>query len=56
MLEIPNNELELLSAKISDGDKDSEFGFFSKPFRINLKNKELIIKNIHLLRIRQQSI
>lgn len=44
MLEIPDNELELLLAKISSGDKDSELGFFSKPFRITLKNKELIIK------------
>ena len=43
MLEIPDNELELLPAKISDGDKDSEFGFFSA-ISNKLKNKELIIK------------
>ena len=32
MLEIPDNELELLPAKISDGDKDSEFGFSQSHF------------------------
>ena len=44
MLEIPDNELELLLDKISGGDKDSELGFFSKPFRMTFKETELIIK------------
>lgn len=44
MLDISDNELELLLTKVSGGDKDSELGFFSKPFRMTFKETELIIK------------
>jgi hypothetical protein len=44
MLNIADNELELLLAKLSGSERDSELGFFSKPFRLAFKDKELIIK------------
>jgi len=44
MLDISDNELEMLLVKVSGSEKDSELGFFSKPFRLTFKEKELIIK------------
>ena len=44
MLDISDSELALLLAKVSGSERDSELGFFSKPFRLKFKEKELIIK------------
>lgn len=41
---ISQNDLDLILSAEDAGGTDSNLGFFSKPYRINFRNKELILK------------
>jgi hypothetical protein len=44
MLEITQSDLDLILSISETGVSDSDLGFFSKPYRIDYKNKQLIVK------------
>jgi hypothetical protein len=44
MLVISESDTDLILSEAASGNADSNLGFFSKPFRINFKDTELILK------------
>jgi hypothetical protein len=50
MLEFSQSDIDSILAGAASGSVDSNLGYFSKPFRINLRNKEFIFKRYAPLR------
>lgn len=44
MLEFSQSDTDSILSRVAEGNLDCNLGFFSKPFRINYKNRELIVK------------
>jgi hypothetical protein len=44
MLEFSQSDIDLILSETATGETDSNLGFFSKPFRVNFRNRELIVK------------
>lgn len=50
MLTITQNDTELILSEALSGSADSDLGYFSKPFRINFRGNELILKKYFPIR------